>query len=111
MCSDHLSFILTPGLLSIGLTSSQNGDWGSFPAYRQQIVRLGAAISANKMTSIAEGYMDIDDATIRNKKYENKDDAEAFNRAIIRHWANKNPENQVQVSEFFSSCFHRTLTF
>ena len=64
---------------------------------RKQIVRLAAAISADNMASIAEGYMDIDDATIKNKKFENKDNAEAFNRDIIKHWMYKNPDNQVQV--------------
>ena len=64
----------------------------------EQIVRLGAAIPANNMAAIAEGYMGISSVTIKNKKYENKDDSEAFNREIIRHWANKNPENQVKVS-------------
>ena len=63
-----------------------------------QIVRLAANISANNMAAIAEGYMDISSETIKNKKYENKDDAEAFNRGIIRYWMNKNPDNQVEVS-------------
>ena len=63
-----------------------------------QIVRLAATISANNMAAIAEGYMDISSETIKNKKYENKDDAEAFNREIIRYWMNKNPGNQVEVS-------------
>ena len=63
-----------------------------------QIVRLAAAISANNMAAIAEGYMDISSETIKNKKYENKDDAEAFNREIIRYWKNKNPGNEVEVS-------------
>ena len=62
-----------------------------------QIVRLAAAIPADKMTSLAEGYMDIDDATIKNLKYENRDDAEAFNREIIRRWANSHPDNQLKV--------------
>ena len=64
----------------------------------RQIVRLAAAIPANNMAVIAEGYLDIDDATIKNIKYENKDDAQAFNREIIKLWAYKNPENQVKVS-------------
>ena len=64
---------------------------------RKQIVRLSAAISANNMMGIAEGYMDIDDATIKNKKFENKDDAQAFNREIIKIWQYKNPDNQVEV--------------
>ena len=66
---------------------------------RKQIVRLAAAILADKMTSLAEGYMDIDDATIKNLKYENKDNAQAFNREIIRHWGNRHPENQLEVCE------------
>ena len=37
---------------------------------RKQIVRLAAAISADNMAAIAEGYMDIDDATIKNLQYE-----------------------------------------
>ena len=55
----------------------------------KQIVRLARTISADNMSAIAEGYMDIDDATIKNKKSENKDDAEAFNREIIKIWRNK----------------------
>ena len=66
---------------------------------RKQIVRLAAAISADNMVAIAEGYMDIDDATIKNLQYENKDNAQAFNREIIRHWANRHPENQLEVCE------------
>ena len=40
--------------------------------------------------------MDIDDATIKNKKYENKDNAEAFNREIIKTWLYKNPDDPVK---------------
>ena len=65
----------------------------------RQIVPLAAVIPANNMAAIAEGYMDIDEATIKNKKYENKDSAEAFNREIIKFWINKNPGNEVQVSK------------
>ena len=64
-----------------------------------QIVRLAAKIAAKNMAPIAEGYMGIDEATIENKKYENKDDADAFNRAMLRTWANRNPENQVHVNK------------
>ena len=65
---------------------------------RKQIVRLASAISADNMASIAEGYMDIDDATIKNLQYENKCNAEAFNREIIKRWKNQNPGNQVEVN-------------
>ena len=53
---------------------------------QRQIVRLGAAISADNMESIAEGYMDIDPETVKNLRDENRGKAEAFNRAIIRYW-------------------------
>ena len=62
----------------------------------RQIVRLAAAISTDNMTSIAEGYMDIDNETVKNIR-RNEGDSEAFNRAILRYWANKHPDNQVQV--------------
>ena len=66
----------------------------------RQIVRAAADISANSMAAIAEGYMDIDEATIKNKKYENKDNAEGFNREIIKCWINKNSgTNEVQVGK------------
>ena len=75
----------------------------------QQIVRLAASIPANNMVIIAEGYMGITNATVKNKKFENRDDAEAFNRDIIRRWAYEHPENQVQVitAKF---CFHKCLS-
>ena len=64
----------------------------------KQIVRLAAAISADNMAAIVEGYMDISDETIKNKKYENKDSAEAFNREILKYWINKNSgPNQITV--------------
>ena len=62
----------------------------------KQIVRLAAAISIDNMTSIAEGYMGINNETVRNIR-RNEGNSEAFNRAILRHWTNKHPENQVQV--------------
>ena len=65
---------------------------------RKQIVCLASAISANNMAAIAEGYMDIDDVTIKNLQYENKDNAEAFNREVIKLWKNQNPDDQIQVN-------------
>ena len=68
---------------------------------QNQIVRLASSISMNNVAAIAEGYMDISDEVVKNKRSENKDDAEAFNREIIKIWRNKNPDNQIKVSEFF----------
>ena len=66
---------------------------------RRQIVRLAATISAGNMAAIAEGYMGISDETIKNKKYENKDSAEAFNREMLKYWSYKNSgDDQVYVS-------------
>ena len=70
----------------------------------KQIVRLAASISSTNMVAIARGYMDIGDVTIKNKKSENKDDTEGFNREIITIWRNKNPDNQIKVSEFIVTC-------
>ena len=63
---------------------------------QRQIVRLAAAISADNMTSIAEGYMDIRPEMVKNIRRD-ESNSEAFNRAIVRYWTNKHPENQVQV--------------
>ena len=75
---------------------------GGEPPTRRQIVRLAAAISADNMASIAEGYLDISDETVKNKKFENKDSAEAFNREILKYWLNRNSgPNQAKVWKLF----------
>ena len=66
----------------------------------RQVTRLGAAISVDDMESIAEAYMDISPETVKNIWRENQGKAEAFNRAIIHLWANRNPADQVEVSLF-----------
>ena len=69
----------------------------------KEIVALAAAIPAGSMMAIAEGYMNISDATIKNKKYDNKDDAEAFNREVLRLWKNKSSaSDQVKVINCFA---------
>ena len=69
-----------------------------------QIVRLAAAVSSRDMESIALGYLNIEDETIKNVKYENKDNAEVFNRGIIRRWTYQNPgHKQTQVSQHLRS--------
>ena len=65
----------------------------------KQIVHLAAAIAADKMELIAEGYMDITNETVKNLRLDTRN-SEAFNREIIRTWANMNPGNQVQVMRF-----------
>ena len=47
--------------------------------------------------------MDISSETVKNKLYDNLGDAEAFNREIIRHWANKNSgPYQIKVFKAFT---------
>ena len=74
------------------------------PLSQQQIARLAAAISRDNMESIAEGYMDITPETVKNIGSDTSN-SEAFSREIIRTWANKNPENQIEVIEFNYSNF------
>ena len=77
-------------------TGGGGGEGDSGRLTRKQIVRLAAAISADNMESVAEGYMEISDETIKNMRRD-ATSSEAFNRDAIRHWMHKNPENQVQV--------------
>ena len=67
------------------------------PLTPKQIVRLASAISADNMESIAEGYLDLSPETIKNIRRD-ASNSEAFNRDVIRHWANKNSDDQVDVS-------------
>ena len=64
----------------------------------KQLVRLASSISADNMAAIAEGYMNISDEIVKNFRYENRGQAQAFNREIIKFWANTNPgANQAEV--------------
>ena len=70
---------------------------GSGQLTGSQIARLAAAISAGAMGAIAEGYLNLEAETVKNIQHENRGNAEAFNKDIIRRWGNKNPGNQVEV--------------
>ena len=66
-----------------------------------QYVRLARVISSDNMESIALGYLSIEKETIRNLRYENRDNAEAFNRNVLEKWANMNPgPDQVKVGMY-----------
>ena len=62
----------------------------------EQIARLAAAISADNMVSIAEGYMGFSRPTVKNIRLDERT-SEAFNRETIESWANKTSGNQIQV--------------
>ena len=66
----------------------------------KDIARLAEAISAKNMELIAIKYMGIEWATLENLKRENKEDAQAFSRDIIRKWCymNSGPD-EVKVSQ------------
>ena len=65
----------------------------------RQIVRFAATVLVNNMAAITEGYMDISGESIKNKKYENKDYAQAFNREMIKLWVYQNSGDCVKVSQ------------
>ena len=67
----------------------------------KQRVKLAAKISKSSMKSIALGYLDLDEETIKNLDDTNKDDVEGFNRDVLKMWENKNyGRNEVQVGVF-----------
>ena len=67
---------------------------------RKQIVRLAAAISADNMAAIAEGYMNISPETVKNLRRD-ASNSEAFNRDVLRYWTNKNSgPSQIWVRDF-----------
>ena len=74
------------------------GGDGSGPLTARDIVRLAAAISADRMELIAEGYLGLDDERMKNIKRD-ASSSEAFNRDVLKNWANRNSgPNQKQVS-------------
>ena len=75
----------------------------------RQIVRLGHAVSADNMVPIAEGYLGISDETVKNLQYENRNDAEAFIREIIKFWRIQNSgPNEIQVG--ICVCFFKHIS-
>ena len=64
------------------------------------IVRLASVIKPCDMETIALGYMNIDEVTVKID-WESKS-GKAFNRGIIEHWLTSNPCNPVKVSEYQS---------
>ena len=63
----------------------------------KQIVSLAQSIPVRNVEKIALRYFDLSDTAIANIKADKSGDAEAQSRDIIRRWAYKNPDNQVQV--------------
>ena len=49
------------------------------------------------MESIALGYLDIEEGKIKNLKAARGEDKEGFVRDLIKEWACRNSENQVQI--------------
>ena len=77
---------------------TENCEEGSGQLTNRQYVQLGRAISSPDMESIALGYLNVDLMIIKSKQFEHRGNSEAFNRDILRRWANRNPgPNQVQV--------------
>ena len=92
----NLSVLSSPLAIGNKIKMATDGDIGQLTP--RQIVRLARTISADNMAAIAEGYMDIDEVTIKHTERDTTN-AEAFNREIIKLWAYKNPKNQMKVSQ------------
>ena len=63
----------------------------------KHIARLAPVISSVAMETIALGYLDLDDEWVTSQRVGKKDQHEAFNRAILKRWANMN-SSSIKVS-------------
>ena len=80
----------------VNIPTQSGGDVSGLS--NRQYVLLGRSIASPDMESIALGYLNFDEETIKNLRYENRDNAEAFNRDILKRWAYQNPgPDQVEV--------------
>ena len=73
------------------VTISTKSDRDVSGLSNRQYVLLGRSISSPDMESIALGYLNFDEETIKSLRYEHRGNAEAFNRDILRRWAYQNP--------------------
>ena len=64
----------------------------------KQLIELSTAIPVQELLKIAEGYLDLDHAVIRNIVFDYRH-SEAITREMIRLWSYKNQTpDQVQAS-------------
>ena len=71
----------------------------------KDIVRLAEVITAKNMDSIAMKYMNMEWETLENLKGENKDDAQAFTRDVLRKWCYMNSGPHQAEVNFFLTLF------
>ena len=70
------------------------------------IAQLAPVFSINEMKAIAQSYLNIDAATVKNIASNNAGDAVGFNRDVLSLWRNKNPEKSLQVRpDYFSLAY------
>ena len=64
----------------------------------RQIVQLARAITTTDLEAIALEFFNINEETIKNLRSDHREDAQAFNRSILRNWAHRNGgTNQVKA--------------
>ena len=64
----------------------------------RQIVQLARAIASTDLEAIALEHFYIDEETIRNLRFDHIENAQAFNRSILRIWMHRNGgTNQVKA--------------
>ena len=75
------------------------GEKKSAPLTDEQIGRLAAVVAMDDMEKIAQIFFGISSEKIKNTRSDYSK-SEAFNREILRIFANKNADNQVEVLNF-----------
>ena len=64
----------------------------------RHIARLAPIISDTDMETVALGYLGVKEEMVKQLRYQNKDQSEAFNRAVLTKWKNMNSgKDQVKV--------------
>ena len=72
-------------------------------------MRLGQVISGSSIESIALGYLNIGEEKIKNLRAARRDDTEGFVRDVIKEWACRNPDDQIQV-RMYNKYYHNLST-
>ena len=74
--------------------AANDDDRGNLTGF--QYVRLSQVISCS--ISLALGYLNIRMERIKQLKESRREDPQGFVRDVIKEWACRHPDNQVQVS-------------
>ena len=77
----------------------------------RQIARLAFSIPEDIFESVANQYLGLTHAQIKNIKADYHTSVEGAKREILRNWARKTPGNQIEVSYFYHIYFVKKKYF